>query len=238
MKISELVNKNLVEVNLKSRTKESVILEIVDCLYRNKKIKDKKAILEELLGREKRGSTGIGDGIAIPHARITELKEVVLFVGLSRRGIDFSSLDGSPVQLVVLFLTSLLESELHLKIFSKVAQLLNNKLFVRRLLECSSNDELYLTLKQNGAERESFLVLSKEEIYLELASGDNGITETSAQKRLEVYGHNKLKAIRKTPLVIRFIVHFTNFLAILMWIARIILKRNSQIFPLLCLRLS
>ena len=91
MKISELVNKNLVEVNLKSRTKDSVFSEIVDCLYKNKKIKNKKAILGDLLGREKRGSTGIGDGIAIPHARISELKEVVLFVGLSKRCLLYTS---------------------------------------------------------------------------------------------------------------------------------------------------
>ncbi len=218
MKISELVNKNLVEVNLKSRTKESVILEIVDCLYRNKKIKDKKAILEDLLGREKRGSTGIGDGIAIPHARIFELKEPVLFVGLSRRGIDFSSLDGKPVYIIVLFLTPLLESELHLKILSKVAQLLDNKLFVKRLLECSSNDELYRVLKQNGIEKESFPALSKEEIYLELASGDSGISEISAQKRLEVYGPNRLKKARQTPPFIKFLKNFISFFAILLWI--------------------
>jgi len=218
MKISKLVNKNLVEVNLKSRTKESVLSEIVDCLYRNKKIKGKKAILAELLGREMRGSTGIGDGIAIPHARISELKEAVLFVGLSKRGINFSSVDGRTVHLVVLFLTPLLESELHLKILSKVAALLNNKMFVIRLLHSSSNEELYHILKQNVIEKENFIALSKEEIYLELASSDNGISETSAQKRLEAYGPNKLKAIRKTPFIIRFISHFTNLLAILMWI--------------------
>lgn len=163
MKISELVNKNLVEVNLKSRTKDSVLIEIVDCLYRNKKIKNKKTILEDLLAREKRGSTGIGDGIAIPHARISELKEVVLLVGLSRHGIDFSSLDDSPVHLVVFFLTPLLESELHLKILSRVAQMLNDKVFVKRILECSSNDELYRILKQDGIEKENFLALGKEE---------------------------------------------------------------------------
>ncbi len=219
MKISELADKNLVEVSLRSRTKEAVILEIVDCLYRNKKIKDKKAFEEELLGREKRGSTGIGDGIAIPHARITGLNEVLLFVGLSRRGIDFSSSDGRPVHLIVLFLTPLLESELHLKILSKVAQMLNDKAFIKRLLGCSSNDALYRTLKQDVIERESFLALGKEEIYLELASSDNGISEASAQKRLQAYGHNTLKAIRKTPLVIRFIAHFANLLAILMCIA-------------------
>jgi len=219
MKISELVSKNLVEVNLKSRTKDAVFSEIVDCLYRNKKIKNKKAIIEGLSGREIRGSTGIGDGIAIPHARISELKEVVLFVGLSKHGIDFLSLDGRPVHLIVFFLTPLLESELHLKILSRVAQMLNDKVFVKRMLECSSNDELYRILKQDGIEKENFLALGKEEIYLELASGDNGISKISAQKRLEVYGYNKLKAIRKTPIIIRFVTHFTNLLAILMWLA-------------------
>lgn len=218
MKISELVNKNLVEVNLKSHSKESVLSEIVDCLYRNKKIKNKKAILEDLLGREKRGSTGIGDGLAIPHARINELREVVLFVGFSKRGIDFSSLDGKPVHLIVFFLTPLLESELHLKVLSRVAQMLSDKVFITRLLGCSSNDGLYRILKQEGMEKENFLALGKEEIYLELASSDNGISEVSAQKRLEAYGPNKLKAIRKTPLIIRFASHFTNLLAILMWI--------------------
>lgn len=219
MKITELVNKNLVEADLKSRTKEAVLLEIVERLYRSRKIKDKKAVWENLRGREQRGSTAIGDGVAIPHARIAELKEVVLFVGLARRGIDFSAPDGAPVHLLVLFLTPLLESEVHLKVLSKVAQLLNNKPLVRQLMQCSSGDSLYRLLQQGGIEKEGFLALTKEEMYLELASGDNGISETSAQKRLEAYGHNKLKTIRKTPLVIRFGAHFTNLLAILMWIA-------------------
>jgi len=218
MEIADLVYKDLMNVNLKSRTSEGVIREIVDQLYKSRKIKDKKRVLESLLKREKLGSTATGDNIAIPHARIAGLKEVVLFVGFSRHGIDFFSLDGRPVNLIVLFLTPLLESELHLKVLSKIAQLLNNKLFVRRLLECSSNDELYRTLRQGGIEKEGFLALSKEEIYLELASSDNGISELSAQKRLEAYGPNKLKSIKKTPLIIRFASHFTNLLAILMWI--------------------
>ncbi len=113
-------------------------------------LKDKKQILESLLKRERLGSTGVGGGVAIPHARIAELKEAVLFVGLSRRGINFSSVDGKPVQLVVLFLTPLLESELHLKILSKVATLFDNRVFVGQLMQCSSNEELYHLLKKGG----------------------------------------------------------------------------------------
>ncbi len=218
MKISELVQKELVTVHLKSHTSEGVIAEIVEQLYKNRKIKDKKQVLESLLKREKIGSTGLGEGIAIPHARISELKEAVLFIGLSRRGINFASPDGRAVHLVILFLTPLLESGLHLKILSKTAHLLNNKVFVKQLLGCSTNEELYRILKQEGIEKEGFYVLSKKDIYLELASGDTGISDVSAQKRLEIYGPNKLKAIRKIPLVVRFGAHFTNLLAILMWI--------------------
>ena len=218
MKISYLIQKDLVTVNLKSHTSESVISEIVDYLYKNRKIKDKKEILESLLKREKLGSTGMGDGVAIPHARISNFKDAILFVGLSKRGIQFSSIDGRPVHLVVLFLTPLLESSLHLKILSKLATLLSNKVFTGQMMQCSSNEELYQALKEWGLEKEGFLALGKEDVYLELASGDSGISKISAQKRLEVYGPNKLKAIRKTPLIVRFIYNFTNLLAILMWI--------------------
>jgi potassium/sodium efflux P-type ATPase len=218
VKISDFIQKDLVTVNLKSHTSESAISEIVDHLYRRRKIKDKKQILESLLKREKIGSTGIGDGAAIPHARVADFKDAVLFVGLSRRGIDFSSIDGKPVHFVVLFLTPLLESGLHLKILSKVATLVNNKVLVGQLMQCSSNDELYHVLKKGGIEKEGFLALSKEDIHLELGSGDNGISKISAQERLEVYGPNKLRAIRRTPLIVRFIYNFTNLLAILMWI--------------------
>lgn len=218
MKISEFVNRNLVEINLKSHTKEAVLLEIVASLYKNRKIRDKKAVLDSLVKRESLGSTGVGDGIAIPHARIEELKEPVLFIGLSRKGINFSSVDNKPAYLIILFLTPLLESSLHLKILSKVAELSNNKAFINRLREAYSNNDMYRMLKQDGMEKESFLSLKREEIYLELASSDGGISEESAGKLLEMYGANKLKTIQKTPLVMKFLAHLTNLLAVLMWI--------------------
>ncbi len=218
MKISDLVYKDSVNVNLKSTTSEGAILEIVEQLGQARKIKDKKEILAGLLKREKIGSTAMGDGVAIPHARIAELKEAVLFVGISRQGINFSSPDGKPVQLVTLFLTPLLESGTHLKILSKIAVMLSNKLFVKQLMYSSTNDDLYRLLKQGGMEKEGFVALEKEDIYLELATGDNGISELSAKKRLEAYGPNNLKAAKKTPFIIQFSLHLTNLLALMMWV--------------------
>ncbi|MDD2752559.1 MAG: HAD-IC family P-type ATPase, partial [Candidatus Omnitrophica bacterium] len=218
MKISELIQKELLSVNLKANSGESAISEIVEVLFKNRKIRDKKQVLESLLKREKLSSTGIGGGVAIPHARIAELKEPIIFVGLSRKGINFSAPDSKPVNLVILFLTPLQESELHLKILSRLAQLLNNKIFVGQLMHASNIEELYHTLKKSQVERDGFMALSKDAIYLELSSSDKGIGKISAQKRLEVYGPNKLKAIRRTPLFMRFLSHFTNLLAILMWV--------------------
>jgi Ca2+-transporting ATPase len=218
MKISDLLNRHLVLAHLKSHTKEEVISEIVGQIYASRKIKDKREVLNRILERERQGSTGIGNGVAIPHARIEDLKDAVLFVGLSKRGINFSSIDGRPVHLVVLFLTPLLESGLHLKILSMVATLLKNNVFIEQLMRCKTDDELYQVLKRGGIEKESFPALSKEDIYLELETGDNGITQTMAEKRLEAYGENRLKAIRRTPLIVRFVYNFTNLLAILMWV--------------------
>jgi len=219
MKISDFINRQLVLAHLKSHTKEAVVSEIVDQIYACKKIKDKKQVLNQILKREKQSSTGIGNGIAIPHARIEDLKEAVLFVGLSKRDINFASVDNRPVRLIVLFLTPLLESGLHLKILSGISMLLNNKVLIEHLMRCSTNDELYHVLKRGGIDKENFLDLSKKDIYLELETSDSGITQTSAQKRLEAYGYNKLKAIRRTSLVLRFMYNFTNLLAVLMWIA-------------------
>ncbi len=218
MKISDFIQRDSVSVHLKSHTCEGVIREITEHLYKSRKIKNRNGIIESLIKREKSASTGIGDGLAIPHARISELKEAVLFVGLSKRGIDFSAIDGKPVHLVVLFLTPLLESGLHLKILSKIATLLNNKAMIGQLKRCSSDDELYRLLKKSGFEKEGFLALSKEDIYIELETGEKGISKETAHQRLETYGPNRLKAVRRTPLILRFIYHFTNLLAVLMWV--------------------
>jgi mannitol/fructose-specific phosphotransferase system IIA component (Ntr-type) len=79
--LSSLIGKNLVAVNLKSRAKEAVISEIVEYICSQKKIKNKNEILQTVLEREKKETTGIGDGVAIPHARLEHLKEVLFFCG-------------------------------------------------------------------------------------------------------------------------------------------------------------
>ena len=218
MNFSSFVSKNFVKVNLKSLTKEAVISEIVEYVCGQKKIKNKREILQSILEREKKETTGFGDGIAIPHARLEHLKEVLFFVGTSKAGIDFSSLDGKPVHLIVLFVTPFGESETHLKILSKVTSLLKNKSLVKKLLTSQTDDELYHTLNFEIGGKEEFLPLTKEEIYQELDTRESGLSEAEVRRRLEIYGPNKLKKISKTNLGKRFLHNFINLLAILMWV--------------------
>jgi len=218
MRISDLISKNLVSSHLKARTKEAVISEIVEHLYKCKKIRDKKEILQALLEREKKGSTGIGNSLAIPHARIEGLGEVVFYVGVSQRGIDFASVDGKPVHVFVLFLTPAGESGTHLKILSKLASTFDDRVFVGEMMDARNNEELFNILKQSKTEKEGFFALSKDEIYLELGTGDDGLEETEAESRLKQSGPNQLKKIRKKSLVARLIYNFTNLLAVLMWV--------------------
>lgn len=218
MKISEFITKDSVNINLRSRTAAAAITEIIDQLHKARKIDNKQEILKAVLKRESEGSSGLGNGLAIPHARIENLKETVIFIGISRNGIDFSSRDGKPVYVTVLFLTPLSDTSTHLKILSRMAVMLSDNLFLGELRDAVSNAELFFILKQGDLERDDFRSLNMEEIFRELETGEGGLTQEEAKKRLEEYGQNRLKKIKKVSLFRRLIAHFTNLLAILMWL--------------------
>jgi calcium-translocating P-type ATPase len=218
MKITSFVERNLVSADLKSHTRDDVFSEILDHITRYKKLKDTKLIYQNLLAREAKGSTDIGNGVALPHARIEGLKEPIVFVGVAKRGINFHAIDGNPVHVVILFLTPLEDTATHLKILSSITALLEKRYIVERMMRTESDEELYDILRIEEVDRTGYLSLSKEEIYRELDTGDTGLSDVEARKRLTRYGKNELKKIRKTPLYRRFLYNFTNTLALLMWV--------------------
>ena len=217
MRISSLVDKDLLNVDLKSRTKDTVISEIVQYICHRKGANTQDEIIKEILSREESGAAGIGGGVAILHARMEDLKEVLFFAGISKPGIDFSSADGKPVRLVILFLTPLAETETHFKILSQIDGLLKSKIWAENLLSARTNEDLFRILHMEGIEKEAFLELTKEEICQELSTGDIGLTETEAKERLKRYGRNELKKAKGKSMAIRLLNNFTNLLAILMW---------------------
>lgn len=106
MNLADFLDNEVVKVPVESLTRDEVIAELVELLVRAGKIKDRGPILDALYERETRGSTGIGGGVAIPHARCEDIRDIILAVGIAPQGIEFEAVDDEPVKIVFLLLGS------------------------------------------------------------------------------------------------------------------------------------
>jgi len=138
MKVSEFLSNNCIKIGLQSKTKKEVLEELVDVLVSAGKVKDKMKVLQVLIDREELGSTGIGQGVAIPHGRTDDVENPVAVLGLSREGIHFDTLDGDPVNIFYLLLAPQSESGTHLKSLARISGLLKDKYFRKNILDCQS----------------------------------------------------------------------------------------------------
>lgn len=135
-------------VDLKSQNKKGVLKEMVELLSTAHQIKNSDKILEALLEREELGSTGIGQGVAIPHGKSDYLKDVVAAIGISKKGIDYDALDGEPVYLFFMLVAPVNSSGLHLKILAKISRLFKDKFFRQALREIKTPAEVIQRMKQ------------------------------------------------------------------------------------------
>jgi fructose-specific phosphotransferase system IIA component len=150
VKLSDLIDSKAIVSELVSTTKEEVIKELVDALAATGKIdsKDSKKLTTALMAREQLGSTGIGQGLAVPHAKHNSVGNLVAAFGRSKKGIDFDSLDGEPVYLVFLLLSNKEASGQHLEALAYITKLLRDDLFCRFLKEAKDHAELIELLKE------------------------------------------------------------------------------------------
>ncbi|MBI5207893.1 MAG: PTS sugar transporter subunit IIA [Candidatus Firestonebacteria bacterium] len=152
MKISDFLSKKSIIINLEAEDKQSVIKEMVLLMVKNKEIKDADEIIKVLMDREKLGSTGIGEGIAIPHGKSSVIKKICLVFGRSSTGVNFEALDGGPVYLFFLLVAPREDAEnLHLKILAKLSRLLKDSHF-RNLLKQAKDDSEILSIIKLGEE--------------------------------------------------------------------------------------
>lgn len=148
MKIMDFLSEDLIKVGLESTTKKDAISELVTLLYTSKKIKDQKQIVDVLMEREKLGSTGIGQGIAIPHGKSEYVKDIYAAFGVSKKGIEFDALDGEPVYLIFLFIAPPDSAGTHLKALAKISHLLKDKYFRQMLRDATTVDEVVTIIKE------------------------------------------------------------------------------------------
>lgn len=131
MKIMEFLSQKAIIPEVQSSKKEDVINELVDALINSGEVdkKDRAKIIESLMGRESLGSTAIGQGIAIPHAKSDCVTKLTAAFGLSKKGVDFDSLDGEPAHIFFLLLAPLDSAGPHLKALARISRLLKDKYF-------------------------------------------------------------------------------------------------------------
>ncbi|HHM24309.1 MAG TPA: PTS sugar transporter subunit IIA [Bacteroidetes bacterium] len=142
MKLADLLSEEVVKIPLENTEKEKVIEELVDVLVGSGKVHDKEAVLKAVMEREKVMSTGVGDGVAIPHGKAEGVEDVVAAFGVAREDIDFESIDEKPVRLVFLLVAPPNATGPHLKALSRVSRLLNKKEFREQLLKAKSPKEV------------------------------------------------------------------------------------------------
>ena len=151
MKISEILNKHLLIPNLQSKNKKGVLEELAGVLVTQGKLPDLENVVEVLLDREKLGSTGIGDGIAIPHGKIRDLGGVVASFGRSREGVDFESIDQKPTHLFFLLVAPENSAGIHLKALARISRLLKDPNFRKRLMEAEDEEALFQIISEEDA---------------------------------------------------------------------------------------
>ncbi|NQT09597.1 MAG: PTS sugar transporter subunit IIA [Desulfobacteraceae bacterium] len=147
MKILEVLDKEAIIVELKSDDKKGVLEELVTPAARIAGVNHEE-VMRVLLERERLGSTGIGGGIGIPHGKLKGLKSLVLGFGLSRKGVDFESMDGKPTHIFFLLVTPENSTGLHLKLLARISRILKNDLFKEKLLGAAGRDEILSIIKE------------------------------------------------------------------------------------------
>ncbi|MGB1718379.1 MAG: PTS sugar transporter subunit IIA [Candidatus Latescibacterota bacterium] len=152
MTLLDILSPDSTIVDLKGDTKEEIIAELVASLSASEAISDRDKVLQAVLEREKIMSTGIGDGIAIPHGKSDSVVKLVAALGTQRRGVDFEALDGEPAYVFFLLVSPANVSGPHIKALARISRLLKNDDFKKKLITASSPEEIISAIR---AEEES-----------------------------------------------------------------------------------
>jgi len=128
---------------LSSNNKDGALRELVRVLAQVERQVDEDRMMEILLERESLGSTGIGEGVAIPHGKSKDVKKLLASFGRSLPGLDFQSMDGKPAHLFFLLVAPENSAGIHLRALARISRLMKDQVFRKRLMEVSSAEEIY-----------------------------------------------------------------------------------------------
>ena len=154
MRITDYLTEEDILEDIPGNTKEEILGNLVDTLVAKGKLPSREPYLSSLIAREHLGTTAVGDGIAIPHARIKELDALVTALVRFKKGVGFGSLDNSPVHLLFLILAPEGSTETHLRAMAKAVSILKDQEIKEKLLKAQGPQEIYQILRQEDEKEE------------------------------------------------------------------------------------
>lgn len=148
MKISDVLRQEDIIPALSAKGKDDVLAELAGKLVERHPELDRDDLLRILYERERLGSTGIGDGIAIPHGKIKRMDGLAVVVGRSRPGVDFNALDGRPVHLFFLLIAPEEAIGIHLKMLARISRILKDPVVRKGLLSAADADAIFTIIQE------------------------------------------------------------------------------------------
>jgi PTS system nitrogen regulatory IIA component len=151
LRISEFLSPEALIADLQARDKQAVLREMSAVLARAHPSLKEERLVEVLREREKLGSTGIGEGVAIPHGKLPGLTSLVAAFGVSRQGVDFEAIDGKPTHLFFALVAPENSAGVHLKALARISRLFKNPRFRASILEATSAADIHALIVQEDA---------------------------------------------------------------------------------------
>lgn len=143
MLLRDIFSPAVIKISLESEDKDEVFEELVDVIATAHRLSERQGILDAVRDREAKMSTGIREGIAVPHGKTDAVTRVFGAIGVSAPGVDYDALDGKPVHLIFMLVSPADQSGPHLKMLRSIAVLLEHPKFADDLMHSRSADELY-----------------------------------------------------------------------------------------------
>lgn len=152
MQLNQFIKAEFINVRLLAKSKDEVLVELIDMIIRGGLKINRYSVFNILKRRENLGSTGIGDGVAIPHGKIPDLDNIMVAFGRSEGGIVYDSIDGKPAHLFFLLLAPENSEGQHLKILALISKMLKDNRLREKLLRVESPTDLYKIIIEQGNE--------------------------------------------------------------------------------------
>lgn len=146
MRLAEILRESSVIADIKGVTKREILFEMVETLKNARLIDDIDSVVDIIMEREKLGSTGIGDGVAIPHGKMKKLNTILCVAGRSKEGVNFDAVDRQPVHIFFLVLAPEDSASMHLKVLSRISKVLRDQSFRKKMLKLADAHEIYTNI--------------------------------------------------------------------------------------------